>query len=154
MILANDPNARVKISAMNTLTKCLGLVRRIKQMEANIFTEFILPGLSHLVTDPNTNVRTAFAKNLPKLAEIAFTFLEEIRDDLFYKTSGKEEDDKKDNSFNYELELLALHENLQHIVTTLLTDSHSLVKQTLLQSEISKLCVVFGKSKGKIICFL
>lgn len=151
VILANDPTPRVKISAMNTITKCLGFVKRIKQVEANIFTEFILPGLSHLVTDPNTNVRAAFGKNLPKLAEIAFTFLEEIRDDIFYKTNTNEEDDKRDNSFNYELELQALHENLQHIVTTLLTDSQSLVKQTLLQSEVSKLCVVFGKSKANDI---
>lgn len=49
---------------------------------------------------------------------------------------------------SYEMELQTLHEMIQQTVATLITDPQSLVKQTLLENGITKLCVFFGKQKG------
>lgn len=48
----------------------------------------------------------------------------------------------------YEFELSALHEMLTLTVSNLLTDSQAIVKQTLIESGITKLCVFFGRQKG------
>lgn len=48
----------------------------------------------------------------------------------------------------YEFELSALHEMLTSTVSNLLTDSQAIVKQTLIESGITKLCVFFGRQKG------
>lgn len=50
--------------------------------------------------------------------------------------------------YRYEIELSALHEMLQHSVSSLLTDPQSIVKQTLMESGITTLCVVFGRQKA------
>lgn len=71
MYLAHDSSTRVKISAINTITKCLDSVTKISRSDANIFPEYILPELAPLATDPNTCVRAAYAKNIATLAEIA-----------------------------------------------------------------------------------
>lgn len=56
--------------------------------------------------------------------------------------------DKDCAVLNYENELAALHDMVQQTVAHLLTDSHSLVKQTLMESGLARLCVFFGKQKG------
>lgn len=48
----------------------------------------------------------------------------------------------------YESELNTLHEMIQQTVSCLLTDAQSIVKQTLIESGITKLCVFFGRQKG------
>lgn len=48
----------------------------------------------------------------------------------------------------YDMELQALQETIQQKVVTLLSDSENCVKQTLLESGITRLCVFFGKQKG------
>lgn len=48
----------------------------------------------------------------------------------------------------YEIELSALHEMIQQSVSNLLTDQQSIVKQTLMESGITKLCVFFGRQKA------
>lgn len=48
----------------------------------------------------------------------------------------------------YETELSALHEMLHQTVLNLLTDSQAIVKQTLMESGITKLCVFFGRTKA------
>lgn len=52
-------------------------------------------------------------------------------------------------AYRYESELSALHEMLQQTVLNLLTDPQPIVKQTLMESGITKLCVFFGRQKGK-----
>lgn len=71
MFLAHDNSSRVKISAINTITKCLALVSRVPRSDANIFPEYILPELAPLATDKLTLVRAAYAKNIATLAEIS-----------------------------------------------------------------------------------
>lgn len=90
MLLAHDQNARVKVSAINTITKCLDLVRSVPRSDANIFPEYILPGLAPLATDPNTCVRAAYAQNIATLAEISLRYLEQSQTDLGDKTGMKQ----------------------------------------------------------------
>lgn len=144
--MVQDQNARVRIAALNTLTKCLDQIRRIPRSDANIFPEYIFPGLAHLLTDPNTSVRATYAKNISVLAEISIRFLEQVQTDAYDKTNLKPRDSPR---LNYELELQTLHEMVQFSVSGLLADGQPLVKQTLLDSGITKLCVFFGKQKGQ-----
>lgn len=51
----------------------------------------------------------------------------------------------------YEAELSALHEMIQRTVLNLLTDSQTIVKQTLIESGICDLCSFFGKRKANDI---
>ncbi|CAH1115369.1 unnamed protein product [Psylliodes chrysocephalus] len=146
MYLAHDSSTRVKISAINTITKCLDSVTKISRSDANIFPEYILPELAPLATDPNTCVRAAYAKNIATLAEIALRYLEQIQNDWYDNNSTNKQ--KDEHTFNYELELQALHEMISQTVSALLTDTQSIVKQTLMDSGITKLCVFFGKTKA------
>ncbi|KAG5888474.1 hypothetical protein JTB14_022104 [Gonioctena quinquepunctata] len=146
MYLAHDNSTRVKISAINTITKCLDLVSKIPRSDANIFPEYILPELAPLATDPNTCVRAAYAKNIATLAEIALRYLEQIQNDWYDNNNTNKQ--KEEHTFNYELELQALHEMISQTVSALLTDTQPVVKQTLMDSGITKLCVFFGKTKA------
>ena len=50
---------------------------------------------------------------------------------------------------SYDVELQALHEMIQQKVATLLSDPENIVKRTLLETGITRLCVFFGRQKGK-----
>ncbi|KAF5307655.1 hypothetical protein FQR65_LT06710 [Abscondita terminalis] len=146
LYFAQDSNARVKVSAINVITQCLNLVKHIPRSDANIFPEYILPGLGPLAVDPNTSVRAAYAQNIATLAEIALRYLEQTQTDWCDKTNaGKSKDVPH---INYEIELQTLHDMVQQSVSALLTDSQTLVKQTLLENGITKLCIFFGKQKA------
>lgn len=75
-----------------------------------------------------------------------FRYLEQIQNDWYDNNSTNKQ--KDEHTFNYELELQALHEMISQTVSALLTDTQSIVKQTLMDSGITKLCVFFGKTKG------
>lgn len=45
-------------------------------------------------------------------------------------------------------ELQALHEMVQQKVVTLLSDPENIVKQTLMENGITRLCVFFGRQKA------
>lgn len=49
---------------------------------------------------------------------------------------------------SYDLELQALHEMIQQKVVSLLSDPDNIVKQTLLENGIVRLCVFFGRQKA------
>ncbi|ENN74924.1 hypothetical protein YQE_08502, partial [Dendroctonus ponderosae] len=151
VFLAHDSNSRVKIFAINTITKCLNLVQKLPKSDANIFPEYILPELAQLATDPNACVRAACAKNINTLAEISLRYLDQIQNIWYGDESSNKTDEK--HPFNYEQELQALHEMVQQTVSALLTDSHSIVKQALVNNGINKLCVFFGKAKASDVIF-
>lgn len=50
---------------------------------------------------------------------------------------------------SFESELSTLHEMIQVCVSSLLTDSQNIVKRTLIENGIVKLCIFFGKQKCK-----
>ncbi|XP_063992587.1 phosphoinositide 3-kinase regulatory subunit 4 isoform X2 [Diachasmimorpha longicaudata] len=138
--LVHDPAPRVRVSAIHTLTKCLYLVKTIPPSDVNIFPEYILPGLSHVTQDEAVIVRAAYAENIAHLAHIALRYLENAH----LTNVGNKEGPKP----NYDSELQTLHEMVQQSVSMLLTDSSNLVKQTLMENGINKLCVFFGKQKA------
>lgn len=49
---------------------------------------------------------------------------------------------------SYDMELQALHEMIQQKVVTLLSDPVNIVKRTLLETGITRLCVFFGRQKA------
>uniref|UniRef100_A0A0C9R475 non-specific serine/threonine protein kinase n=1 Tax=Fopius arisanus TaxID=64838 RepID=A0A0C9R475_9HYME len=138
--LVHDPAPRVRVSAIHTLTKCLYLVKTIPPTDVNIFPEYILPGLSHITQDDAVIVRAAYAENIAHLAHIALRYLENAH----LTNPGNKEGPKP----NYDSELQTLHEMVQQSVSMLLTDTSNLVKHTLMENGINKLCVFFGKQKA------
>ncbi|EFN87043.1 phosphoinositide 3-kinase regulatory subunit 4 isoform X1 [Harpegnathos saltator] len=142
-LLVHDPAPRVRVSAIHTLTKCLHLVKSIPPSDVNIFPEYILPGLSQITQDEAVIVRAAYAENIAHLAHIALRYLENAH----LSNLGNKEGPKP----SYDSELQTLHEMVQQSVSMLLTDSQNLVKQTLMENGINKLCVFFGKQKANDI---
>ncbi|CAG2058256.1 unnamed protein product, partial [Timema podura] len=138
--LVHDPFPRVRVRAIQTLTKCLALVKNVPCSDANIFPEYVLPSLAPVVNDEVIIVRAAYAENIAQLAETALRFLEHCQ-----VTSALQGNSPRTS---YETELQTLHEMIQQIVATLLTDPQNLVKQTLMENGITKLCVFFGKQKA------
>ncbi|KOX70771.1 Phosphoinositide 3-kinase regulatory subunit 4 [Melipona quadrifasciata] len=141
--LVHDPASRVRVSAIHTLTKCLHLVKSIPPSDVNIFPEYILPGLAHITQDEAVIVRAAYAENVAHLAHIALRYLENAH----LSNLGNKEGPKP----SYDSELQTLHEMVQQSVSMLLTDPQNLVKQTLMENGINKLCVFFGKQKANDI---
>ncbi|XP_076279148.1 vacuolar protein sorting 15 isoform X2 [Lasioglossum baleicum] len=141
--LVHDPAPRVRVSAIHILTKCLHLVKSIPPTDVNIFPEYILPGLSHITQDEAVIVRAAYAENIAHLAHIALRYLENSHLSNLSNKEGPKP--------SYDNELQTLHEMVQQSVSMLLTDPQNLVKQTLMESGINKLCVFFGKQKANDI---
>uniref|UniRef100_A0A8D8G8I8 non-specific serine/threonine protein kinase n=1 Tax=Culex pipiens TaxID=7175 RepID=A0A8D8G8I8_CULPI len=137
--LAQDASPRVRVCALDTLTHCLGLVRNLPRSDANIFPDYILPAIAPLATDSSIMVRVAYAKNIATLAETAVGFLEQSQ----FSCSSENHPPP-----HYESELGALHETLHQSVLSLLTDGQPIVKQMLMESGITKLCVFFGRQKA------
>lgn len=71
---SSDLNSRVKIGAIDTITKCLNLVKKVPRTNVNIFPEYVLPFLAPLATDPIVSVRVAYAKNIATLAQTSLRY--------------------------------------------------------------------------------
>ncbi|GLH13555.1 Phosphoinositide 3-kinase regulatory subunit 4 [Gryllus bimaculatus] len=136
----HDSFPRVRVRAIETLTKCLALVKAVPCSDANVFPEYVLPGLAAVTHDDSVIVRAAYAENIAQLAETALKFLEKSQILMSSHGDGPRP--------SYESELQTLHEMIQQTVSTLLTDQQNLVKQTLMENGITKLCVFFGKQKA------
>ena len=100
--MIHDSAPRVRVSAIHTLTHCLYLVKSVPPSDVNVFPEYILPGLSHLVQDSKVIVRAALAENIGDLAYLALRFL-----DITYPLTKEDNDTPKTS---YENELQTLHE--------------------------------------------
>nr|XP_022913149.1 phosphoinositide 3-kinase regulatory subunit 4 isoform X1 [Onthophagus taurus] len=139
MHLTHDSNPRVKVVAIRTITTCLDFVKDVPRSDANVFPDYILPGLAPLATDRNVCVRTEFAKHIGQLAHIALQYLHQTVVDCNDKSS-------RTNSpkINYDAELQALHEMIKQMVGPLLSDTSPLVKRTLVNHNVAKLCMFFG----------
>ncbi|XP_049778491.1 phosphoinositide 3-kinase regulatory subunit 4 [Schistocerca cancellata] len=138
--LVHDTYPRVRVRAIQALTKCLTMVKTIPCSDANIFPEYVLPGLAQVTHDEAVIVRAAYAENIAELAETALRYLEHTQ----ISSSPHGEAPRP----SYETELQTLHEMIQQTVANLLTDPQNLVKQTLMENGITKLCVFFGKQKA------
>ncbi|XP_014671678.1 PREDICTED: phosphoinositide 3-kinase regulatory subunit 4-like [Priapulus caudatus] len=136
--ITSDTFARVRAESVRTLARCLAMVTSVPRNDANIFPEYILPSLSAIAQDDVVSVRIAYAENIALLAETALRFLE-------ISQLGTAEAEQQ---ASYDLELQALHEVIQQRVVTLLSDADNIVKQTLLEGGIVRLCVFFGRQKA------
>ncbi|KAJ8354332.1 hypothetical protein SKAU_G00218990 [Synaphobranchus kaupii] len=125
----NDPVPRVRAKAVRTLTKVLALVKE----------------------DEATIVRLAYAENIAHLAETALRFLELVQENNLnteQDLNGEDVEEALHPNENYDSELQALHEMVQQKVVTLLSDPENIVKQTLMENGITRLCVFFGRQKA------
>ncbi|XP_060937371.1 phosphoinositide 3-kinase regulatory subunit 4 [Limanda limanda] len=147
----NDPVPRVRAQAVRTLAKVLALVKEVPRNDVNIYPEYILPGIAHLAQDDATIVRLAYAENIAHLAESALRFLELVQENNVnteQDVSGEDSEETLHPNENYDSELQALHEMVQQKVVTLLSDSENIVKQSLMENGITRLCVFFGRQKA------
>uniref|UniRef100_A0A673B3I2 non-specific serine/threonine protein kinase n=1 Tax=Sphaeramia orbicularis TaxID=375764 RepID=A0A673B3I2_9TELE len=147
----NDPVPRVRAQAVRTLAKVLALVKEVPRNDVNIYPEYILPGIAHLAQDDATIVRLAYAENIAHLAESALRFLELVQENNVnteQDLSGEDAEETLHPNENYDSELQALHEMVQQKVVTLLSDSENIVKQSLMENGITRLCVFFGRQKA------
>lgn len=69
---------------------------------------------------------------------------------MFLKICQNIKDDEPTTSI-FETELATLHEMVQQSVSALLTDTHNIVKQTLVNSNIVELCEFFGTQRGRCL---
>ncbi|XP_056331144.1 phosphoinositide 3-kinase regulatory subunit 4 isoform X3 [Danio aesculapii] len=147
----NDSMPRVRAEAVRTLTKVLALVKEVPRNDVNIYPEYILPGIAHLAQDEATIVRLAYAENIAHLAETALRFLELVQENNLsseHDLNGEDTEETLHPNENYDSELQALHEMVQQKVVTLLSDPENIVKQTLMENGITRLCVFFGRQKA------
>ncbi|KAA0703513.1 Phosphoinositide 3-kinase regulatory subunit 4 [Triplophysa tibetana] len=147
----NDSMPRVRAEAVRTLTKVLALVKEVPRNDVNIYPEYILPGIAHLAQDEATIVRLAYAENIAHLAETALRFLELVQENNLSSeqdVNGEDTEETLHPNENYDSELQALHEMVQQKVVTLLSDPENIVKQTLMENGITRLCVFFGRQKA------
>uniref|UniRef100_A0A673ICL2 non-specific serine/threonine protein kinase n=1 Tax=Sinocyclocheilus rhinocerous TaxID=307959 RepID=A0A673ICL2_9TELE len=147
----NDTMPRVRAEAVRTLTKVLALVKEVPRNDVNIYPEYILPGIAHLAQDEATIVRLAYAENIAHLAETALRFLELVQENNLSSEqdlNGEDTEETLHPNENYDSELQALHEMVQQKVVTLLSDPENIVKQTLMENGITRLCVFFGRQKA------
>uniref|UniRef100_A0A3B5APB5 non-specific serine/threonine protein kinase n=1 Tax=Stegastes partitus TaxID=144197 RepID=A0A3B5APB5_9TELE len=147
----NDPVPRVRAQAVRTLAKVLALVKEVPRNDVNIYPEYILPGIAHLAQDDATIVRLAYAENIAHLAESALRFLELVQENNVNTEQDLSSEDAEEAlhpNENYDSELQALHEMVQQKVVTLLSDSENIVKQSLMENGITRLCVFFGRQKA------
>ncbi|CAK6982092.1 phosphoinositide 3-kinase regulatory subunit 4 [Scomber scombrus] len=148
----NDPVPRVRAQAVRTLAKVLALVKEVPRNDVNIYPEYILPGIAHLAQDDATIVRLAYAENIAHLAESALRFLELVQENNVNTEQDLIGEDTEEMLLhpneNYDSELQALHEMVQQKVVTLLSDSENIVKQSLMENGITRLCVFFGRQKA------
>ncbi|XP_051999525.1 phosphoinositide 3-kinase regulatory subunit 4 isoform X2 [Xyrauchen texanus] len=147
----NDLMPRVRAEAVRTLTKVLALVKEVPRNDVNIYPEYILPGIAHLAQDEATIVRLAYAENIAHLAETALRFLELVQENNLSSEqdlNGEDTEETLHPNENYDSELQALHEMVQQKVVTLLSDPENIVKQTLMENGITRLCVFFGRQKA------
>ncbi|XP_026083817.1 phosphoinositide 3-kinase regulatory subunit 4-like isoform X2 [Carassius auratus] len=147
----NDSMPRVRAEAVRTLTKVLALVKEVPRNDVNIYPEYILPGIAHLAQDEATIVRLAYAENIAHLAETALRFLELVQENNLSSEqdlNGEDTEETLHPNENYDSELQALHEMVQQKVVTLLSDPENIIKQTLMENGITRLCVFFGRQKA------
>ncbi|XP_076451806.1 phosphoinositide 3-kinase regulatory subunit 4-like [Babylonia areolata] len=162
----SDTYAEVRGKAVRTLAAVLSPVTEVPESEANIFSEYIFPELSNIVTDEEVIVRLEYARNIAALAEAAFRVLESTHQlrlseqeqqlaEQEEEENNVEEDDADDDESlqefaeqSYDSELQALQETIQHKVVTLLSDANNTVKMTLIDNDIGRLCHFFGRQKA------
>ncbi|KAI1788273.1 hypothetical protein LXA43DRAFT_1025990 [Ganoderma leucocontextum] len=126
--LLHDDVAIVRAAALRALMQVLMLVTVITPSNAAIFPEYIIPGITHLVRDPEVLMGQALkAHGTYKLSPDAQEY-DEAHFEVSYDAS------------------MALQNSIQEHLSTLLVDPSSVVKRAVLHN-ISSLCIFLGRQK-------
>ncbi len=68
--MLKDSFPAVRISALKTLTACIKEVKSVPTPDANVFPEYILPGIVPLCHDRNEMVRSVLAKSIAEVSSL------------------------------------------------------------------------------------
>ncbi|MEQ2179943.1 phosphoinositide-3-kinase, regulatory subunit 4 [Goodea atripinnis] len=145
-------------SCLQTLHSCdsklaaLELVLHLApRLGVDILLDRITPYLLHFCNDPVPRVRAQAVRTLTKVLalvkEVPRNDVNIYPEYLLPGIAHLAQDDATIVRLAY-AELQALHEMVQQKVVTLLSDSENIVKQTLMENGITRLCVFFGRQKA------
>lgn len=157
-----DNSAVVRANSIRSLSYVVANITSLSLIDARIFPQYIFPAIMKFPLDPDEMVKISFAEFLPSLAETSKRFLEisfSLRKHASDQTDKKKDNRKRssvtgelffENSNNYHRELQTLQDIVAKLVIQIATpdqsSSLSQAKRALL-SDISKLCVFFGRDK-------
>lgn len=152
--LLNRPEScdLIKSSTLLCLTQVLLQVDTITPSNSSLFPEYLIPNLKHLVNDPSEFVRATLGKCIGSLALTSKRFLNLAQ--VINQKNRVERDNKQINSndpvdnfeSSYDYNINELHRQFQEIVISLLTDSSTVTKRSLLTS-LPDLSKFFGRLK-------
>ncbi|KAI0342433.1 ARM repeat-containing protein [Trametopsis cervina] len=149
--LLQDDVPLIRSAAARTLLQILMLVTVITPSNASIFSEYIIPALGPLLSDPEVSVRCTYAQCLVALAATAGRYLEmaqALRAHGAYKLAreGQDYEDAQFEVVSYDASLHELQNAIQDHLSTLLVDPSPTVKRAILHN-ISSLCVFLGRQR-------
>nr|XP_023015391.1 phosphoinositide 3-kinase regulatory subunit 4 [Leptinotarsa decemlineata] len=107
---------------------------------------FLYPNTT--IIDSNSSIAESVCDTevlTPAMDIFSAGYLDQIEKNWYENNIDNQRDEY---TFNYELELHALHSMVSNTVAALLTDTESTVKRTLMEYSIIKLCVFFGNTKA------
>ncbi|SCU92281.1 LAMI_0E09604g1_1 [Lachancea mirantina] len=134
----NDNTQAIQGQAIHVLTQVLGTVTKPTSLNANVFTDYILPRFKKLlhVSKNNTYVRMLFAADLGEICRAASKF----------QKAGylSKENDQLNGSAG--IQHRRLIKDFEEIIVALLTDNETNVRMALL-SDLLPICHLFGREK-------
>ncbi|CAI4270584.1 AKH_1a_G0002960.mRNA.1.CDS.1 [Saccharomyces cerevisiae] len=141
-----DSDQDVQALSLLTLIQVLTSVRKLNQLNENIFVDYLLPRLKRLLISnrQNTNyLRIVFANCLSDLAIIInrfqeFTFAQHCNDNSMDNNT-----EIMESSTKYSAKLI---QSVEDLTVSFLTDNDTYVKMALLQN-ILPLCKFFGRER-------
>ncbi|CAL1546383.1 unnamed protein product [Lymnaea stagnalis] len=172
---ALDSLPEVRAETIRTVTACIRNLKSVPRNDANVFQDYIIPALSHLLSDDVLQVRLTFAENIAELADTAVKYLDmaqaqEIREVIVQlkdqqrdkasisetvinvKKSAEElKPEIQEVESNYDMELQQLKDLIHQKIFQLLSDPNHAVKMTLMANGMDKLCLFFGRQKANDI---
>lgn len=158
LLMAEDANDMVLITALRTMTQLLALVTVITPVNSALFTQYIFPRLQSFVASKgfkqNPVVRATYASCLASLAETASRFLDMIQA-LQANGSSSAADKALEEVFDsdvashdtYDATRSEILEQFEGQTKVFLTDNDNAVRRAFLSS-VSSLCVFFGESRA------
>ena len=132
---------RVRAEALTTLVDCLDLVQEVPTSDYNIFSGYIYPGLEKL--DRDILVRVSLAKNISRIAKISMRYLEASFINHPTELSQQQQ-------LQFHTEFQSQSEAIGNFLSSLLTDTDSVVKRVLVSTpgSLATLCTYFGPGKA------
>ncbi|KAJ1980792.1 Serine/threonine-protein kinase [Dimargaris xerosporica] len=145
-----DATAIVRQMAVYILTQLLARLDTVDAINADLFVDYVLPGIRALSQDPDLLVRIALASSVAVLAETSARFLEISSSCLAPKSSTDYVSNTLINvetASSSEQQVERLRDQFQAIITLLLTDQSAAVKRALLV-DMTRLALFFGHKRA------